>query len=192
LMEFIPFFVVGALLFVALYLVATRPQHTVPPSQFLVDTRQAVSSLEASLLPVEVVGRIFDRTDRDYIIQRCPPEVGALFLGERRRVALLWVDHLRARILTLRRFHSSLARHHSNLSWKAELRVGTDFALLLLACQVLKVVIRLAGPFAAPEFVGSTVATAWRLCNASRKSLAFMAPALVPLGGSRAGTAPSR
>jgi hypothetical protein len=130
-------------------------------------------------LPPELVERIFARADLDYVISEVPESVRALFMKERKRIALSWVNQVRRQILCLRRFYLGSARSYARLSFRTEIELALDFAALLFACRALQVVLYVRGPFAVPGMVESTAAVAARVCKVSEESLAFLTPAKV-------------
>ncbi len=154
-----------------------RPRRAEGGSDQLVKAKHALSSLQAGLLPSEVVGRIFDRQDLDYVEAHASKEIRDLFMEERKQVVLSWVSRVRGQVKDLKNFHLGSARFYAQLSLATELSLAMDFHKLLLACRILEVSVYLGGPYAAPRMVLSTAATATRVCNVSEKSLAFLTPA---------------
>lgn len=142
----------------------------------LVEARQALNALQGGLLPAELVARIFDRTDLEYVNMQRSPEVRELFLEERKRIALVWVGRVRKQITRLKSFHLGSARFYAGLDLRTELSLALDFARLLFACRMLEVFVQLRGPYAAPRILGATAATAAKVCSVSQESLAFLTP----------------
>jgi hypothetical protein len=175
--QLISFLLIGALLLVSLYFFARRGQRAEGGSGALVEARQALNTLRAGLLPAELVGRIFARDDLEYIESQASREIRDLFLEERTKVALFWVSRVRKQVLSLRRFHLGSARFYARLNLRTELALAMDFAAILLACRALQVFLYVRGPYAAPRIVGSTAASAARVCKISEESLAFLTPA---------------
>lgn len=173
----ISFLVIGALLLFSLYSLARRGRRAEGGSGAMVQAKQALNSLQSGLLPPELVGRIFARQDLEYVESHSPIEIRELFLEERKQVALSWVSRVRKQVLSLRRFHLGSARFYARLSVRTELSLAVDFAILLCACRVLQISMFFGGPYAAPGIVGSTAATATRVCKVSEESLAFLTPA---------------
>lgn len=145
-------------------------------SQALLDARQALSALQDNLLPADLIGRIFARQDLEYVMRSTPAEVQKLFIEERRKVALVWVQQVRKGVVSLKGFHRGQARYYARLSLKTEMDLALSFATLLLGCRALELVLYVGGPYSAPRIVGRTVAVAARLCQLSEKSLSFLSP----------------
>jgi hypothetical protein len=186
--QLIAFLLVGALLLVSLYFFATRTQRAEGSSGALVEAKHALNTLQAGLLPAELVGRIFARNDLDYVESSTSKEIRDLFLEERTKIALSWVSRVRKQVLTLKSFHLRSARFYAQLNLRTELALAVDFAALLFACRALQVFLYLRGPYAAPGIVVSTAASATRVCKISQDSLAFLTPAYagqVSAGASR-------
>ncbi len=175
--QLISFLVIGALLLVSLYSFAWRSQRAEGGSGAMLEARQAVNALQAGLLPPELVGRIFNRQDLEYVESQTSAEIRELFLEERKKIALFWVGRVRKQVLSLQRFHLGSARFYARLSLRTELSLAVDFTTLLFACRALQVFLYFRGPYAAPGIVGSTAATASRVCTISAKSLSFLTPA---------------
>jgi hypothetical protein len=170
-------FYVGAAvcLFILMYALA-RP-HRAPVEgiahQF-VEARGSLQTLQQGLLPPDLLNRIFDRHDLDYISGLATPHIRQLFLSQRKSISLLWVRRVRSEILNLMHFHRTHSRFHTEISILTEIRLAVDFAGLLIVCRILEIVFSWRGPYAAPRMVQAVASAASRLCTASEKSLAFL------------------
>lgn len=173
--QLVLFLTVGATLLVLLASVVFR-RRSEGGSVALLEARQALNTLQGGLLPAELVARIFDRTDLEYVNTQRSSEVRDLFLEERKRIALLWIGRVRKQITRLKSFHLGSARFYAGLDLRTELSLSLDFARLLFACRMLEVFVQLRGPYAAPRIVGTTAATAAKVCSVSQESLAFLTP----------------
>src|SRR5260370_17808201 len=118
-----------------------------------VQARHALRTLQRGLLPANLVERIFDRGDFEYVTTETPREICKLFLAERKRISLIWVGRVRDEIRNLMRFHLGYSRFQSKLSLKTELRLTLDFILLLLACRTLQLWLYLRWPYSAPTLL---------------------------------------
>lgn len=170
-------FYIGAAvcLFVLMFALA-RPQRAPVEGiahQF-VEARSSLQTLQQGLLPADLLNRIFDRRDLDYIDGQAAPEIRQLFLSQRKAISLMWVRRVRSEILSLMHFHRSHSRFHTNISLLTEMRLALDFAGLLFVCRILETIFSLRGPYAAPRLVQTVASAASRLCTASEKSLAFL------------------
>ncbi len=174
--ELIFFLIVGVLLLSSLFFLARRGSRAEGNAQVLVEARQALNALQVGLLPHELVGRIFANDDREYVASTAPRPLYELFLSERKKVALSWVNQVRTQVLSLKRFHLGAARFYTRLSVRTEIELAWHFTALLTACRALQCLIYVAGPFAAPRMVGATATVAARVCEISEKSLAFLNP----------------
>jgi hypothetical protein len=167
------FLIIGIALFSCLMVLALRGKAE-GGAATLVEAQQALESLQSDLLDVNITTRLFAKEDVEFVRSQAFPKVEALFLRERKRVAILWVDRVRAQIRLLRRLHLGSARFYARLSVKAELELAMDFALLLVSCRALQLAFVLGGPFAAPGIAGAVTQAAGRVCEVSRQSLAFL------------------
>jgi hypothetical protein len=171
------YLLVGVGLLVFLWLLARRKGAPVEGcGRQFVEARQALRTLQEGLLPDNLIERIFDRDDFRYVMASSPADIGELFLRERKRISLMWVRRVRCEIRNLMRFHLDYSRLHAKLSLLTEIRLGLDFAVLLLACRALRILLYVRGPYGARAVVGVMTAAAGRVCAASEESLAFLNP----------------
>ena len=170
-------FYIGAAvcLFVLMYALARPLRAPVEgiANQF-VAARGSLQTLQQGLLPTNLLNRIFDRRDLDYIDGQAAPDIRRLFLSQRQAISLMWIRRVRSEILNLLHFHRSHSRFHTNISILTEIRLALDFAGLLFVCRILETIFSWRGPYAAPRLVQSVATAASRLCTASEKSLAFL------------------
>jgi hypothetical protein len=175
----------GLALFFLLYRLARRSRVPAEGSAYqFVEARGSLHALQRELLPRDFIDRLFDRRDLEFVSAQAPADVRQLFLTERKRISILWVQRVRSEILKLMQFHRGHSRFHSKISVLTEIRLAADFAALLIICRMLEAIFYFRGPYAAPHLVDSAAATAARLCTVSEKSLAFLnAPALRAVAG---------
>jgi hypothetical protein len=177
--QLIPFLAGAALLFFTLLLLLRHERSTIQPAGELNEARRALTSLETGLLPLDIVGRIFAKADREYVRSQGLDAAYGVFLEERRRIALAWVRQVRQRVMTLWHFHNHAMRHSPDLKFGSEARLAWNFVVLLLACQTLELLIYGVGPFTAPSMVGSASRAAARICGTLRDTVAAV-PSRVP------------
>lgn len=174
------FLLVGAALLSALLFLGGRQSphaRAEGNSHHLVDARKALDALQGELLPQPLVQRIFAREDLDYMVSLAMPRaVRDLFVHERRKIALLWIDQVRCQVSNLRRFHVGAARSYAQLGLRTEFALGCHFAALLCACSALRAAVYVAGPYAAPRIVDATASAAAGVCSISEQALAFLNP----------------
>ena len=184
------FLAVAAFLFSSLFFLARRKPRAEGGSFALVEARQALSTLQSGLLPAELVKRIFAEDDWEFVRSEAPQPVRTLFMEERKKTALLWIDQVRVQVRNLQRFHRGSARSYAHLSPRTELELALSFAGLLGACRLLQALIYIGGPYAATRMVGAMATAAARICEISERSLAFLNAAQVStLNGRPAGDA---
>lgn len=140
----------------------------------LFDARTALDALKLGTMPGALINRVIAPDDFQFIASSTSPAVRSAFVKERKKLALLWVQQVRAQVLGLRRFHFAHSRFYSRLSFRTELGLAFAFSFLLAECRLLQAVIFLRGPYPFPQLVGRTVSAAWRICTASEKSSAFL------------------
>ena len=172
--QLVLYLVLGAAFLASLYAFARRSASAEGGAQIILRARQALSALQADLLPPQVFERIFANGDYRYIISAGDPALTAMFLSERRKIALSWVEQIRRQIVSLREFHLGSARLHSQLSPRVEARLAFEFFTLLCVCRFLQLALYLRGPYAAPRMVGRVVAVAARVCATSEEAMGFL------------------
>ncbi|MGA7917497.1 MAG: hypothetical protein WCA00_19845 [Candidatus Acidiferrales bacterium] len=171
------YLLIGAALFIFLLALARRKGAPVEGcGQEFVEARHALLTLRSGLLPSNLIERIFGRGDLEYVTAETPPEIRRMFLGERKRISLMWASRVRLEIRNLMHFHLGYSRFEAKMSLPTELRLALDFVVLLLACRTLQLLLFSRGPYGAPAIVGVAAAAAARVCSTSEKSLAFLNP----------------
>jgi hypothetical protein len=145
-------------------------------SRALLEARKALDALQGELLPEDLVHRIFAKDDLDYVSSVAPKHVRELFIGERKKIAIAWINQVRCQISSLKRFHVGAARSYAQLGLRTELELACQFAALLFACRALSLAVSVGGPYVAPSMVDATAAAAAKICTVSEQSLAFLNP----------------
>jgi hypothetical protein len=181
------FLTVSGVLFVFLLLLVRRGRAE-GGAEALVSARQALFTLQTELLPAGLVSRIFAREDLEFVDAQGSVEIRDIFLQERKKIALLWVDRVRDQIRSLRYLHLGSARFYARLDMKTEIILAADFGLLIVSCSLLRLAFSIGGAYAAPAMVGTVANAAARVCDVSRQSLSFLtSPDLNALDGHTGG-----
>jgi hypothetical protein len=170
------FLLLGSALFFFLYALTRRTPPVEGSAEAVFKARQALTALQAGLLPQEMLQRIFTKSDYEYVMSAHDRHLSELFLEERRKIALSWVRQIRREILNLRQFHLRAVRFYARLSPRTELRLAFEFLALLCVCRALQIALYLRGPYAAPRMVGRAAAGAARVCDISEKAMSFLNP----------------
>ncbi|MGH9705770.1 MAG: hypothetical protein ACRD5R_03335 [Candidatus Acidiferrales bacterium] len=168
----------GLGLLAAVYLLVVRKPASmvVGSAQALLDARRSLRSLQFALLPQEFVARVFAEEDYAYIQKVGLPSIQRMFLQQRKRIALSWVNRIRLQISGLMQFHRSYSRFYERLSVPMELSMAGNFATLLFCCRALQISILLRGPYAAGAVARRAVKSAYAVCDLTGRSLAFLNP----------------
>ena len=140
----------------------------------LIEARGALDTLQCSLMPPELIGRIFEQQDLEYIETSAPAGVREFFLRERSQIALLWITQMRTQLVSLRRFYTGRSRYFAQINAGTELSLGLNFLVLLSACRLLQMLVYVRGPFAAPRIVGATITRTAKICDFSAEKLEFL------------------
>jgi hypothetical protein len=175
-MQLVLFLTLGSGLIILLFLLTRRNRRVEGGAQAVFHARQALVALQMELLPPAILGRIFERHDLEYVTAQTSAQIQELFLEERQKIVLSWVGQIRKQILSLKQFHLGSARFYAGLSLSTELRLASEFFLLLGICRAVQIAVRWRGPYAAPRMVGRAAATAARVCDLSARSLDFLKP----------------
>lgn len=168
------FLLLGLALFAFLYALVRRSRTAEGSAQHVLKAQQALSALQAGLLPPPVLKRIFAKDDYEYVVSARDAALTRLFVAERKTIALCWVREIRERIVSLQEFHRGSARFYSRLSLHTEMRLAFDFFILLCACRVLQVALHVRGPYAAPRMVGRVASVAASVCATSKEAMDFL------------------
>lgn len=92
--------------------------------------------------------RLFDPADYEAALRHgVLPHVAAAVRDERQRLALLWLRLLRNDVQTLWRFRRVMAAHGVSADPTEELRVALAGAFAVGLVQLLRLAVRVAGPF---------------------------------------------
>jgi hypothetical protein len=171
---FVVCMLLGAGFLASLYVFSRRDSRVEGSAVAVFKARQDLNALQGGLLPAEIVQRIFTKADFAYVAGEGRSELQKLFLAERKRIALLWAEHLLARVRNLREFHLGSARFYSRLSLRTEMRLAFQLVTLLWICRALQATIYLRGPYAAPNMVGRVAAAAASVCATSEEVMSFL------------------
>jgi hypothetical protein len=171
------FLLIGAALLSSLVAIARRGRpRAEEDSRVLFEARKALDALQGGLLPEELVHRIFAKDDLNYISTAAPKHVRDLFIAERKKIAIVWINQVRYQVSSLKRFHVGAARSYAQMSLRAELELACHFAALVVVCSALRLAVSVGGPYVAPRMVGATARAAAEICAISEQSLAFLNP----------------
>jgi len=179
------FILIALVLLLLLGMFLARPKRAEGGAQAVLDARNALQSLQAGLLPGEMVARIFSSDDLEFVNEVGSASVRELFLGLRKRIALNWVRQVRWQVIRLKKFHFGRSRHYARLNLSTEISLAFSFLVLLAECRALQLILYSAGAYAAPRLLSWTASMAGKVCDVSEKSLGSLE--LPNLGGSGEG-----
>jgi hypothetical protein len=169
--------VAAGLLLLLLLAALPRAPRAEGSAHALLQARHALRTLQVGLLPEDLVERFFARSDFEYVRAAAPPAVAKLFLEERKRILLAWLNQVRLQTISLQHFHFGHSRHFVQLSLKKEIALALEFAALRARCRMLYLLVSFRGPYGAAYGFEKTAASAARVCAVSERALAFLAPA---------------
>jgi len=136
---------VGAVLLLLLLLVAVKGLLTARELEHAAEIPPDDEEVR-EILPEEFATRIFSRSDWEFVSNNKSIELDSLFLRERKAVALLWLRQTAGGIRRVMREHAEAARKSQDLQVTTELKLFIQYGQLLLACGLLFLAIRVAGP----------------------------------------------
>lgn len=139
----------------------------------LAEARGALGSLQSNFLPIGLVDRILDSNDFAFVGSQKDLRLLRLLENERKAIALYWLHHTREQVKLLMNFYVKSARHNARLAASLELKLAFNYVAFLMACDALRALIWLRGPFYAPKVAQCTTVVATRFCAASDKILAI-------------------
>jgi hypothetical protein len=106
----------------------------------------SAGALRAGPCPPEVLERIFEPGDSDFIARQHSCDAQQLFHRERKRLAYLWLRQTRHEIANIRQFHAEMARKTADLSPGTELKIAVECMLVSGMCWLMAVAIYFLGP----------------------------------------------
>jgi len=107
---------------------------------------RTTAALRAGPCPPEVLERIFQREDSDFIARQHSRGAQELFCRERKRLAYLWLRQIRHEIAHVRRFHTEIARKSTDLNPGMEIKIAVDCMLVSGMCRLMAGAIYFLGP----------------------------------------------
>jgi hypothetical protein len=102
----------------------------------------------------EILSRIFDGDDWDFVVGHASKEIRRLFLYERKKIALCWLSEIRSQAKAAMDFHVSHARRSKKLVPMLELKLAVDYFSIRLKCGLIALFLLLKGPMALRRMVG--------------------------------------
>lgn len=126
------------------------------------EAEAVIRLLGVNLPRQDLVARIFSEEDYQFVAEFGPPGPLQEFLEDRKRIALLWLQEVRANVQLLMGFYRKAARTNPDLVPSTEARILLQYLGFRLACWFLAVMIRLQGPFSAKrtsQMIRETVET---------------------------------
>jgi len=93
------------------------------------------------LAPPQVLKRLFDQTDWEYVAVHCSPTIRARFERERSRLALAWLREARLAVSLLWREHRTAAGESQGLAPAMEFRLAVKFSLFWAASLLVSVLV---------------------------------------------------
>ena len=149
------------------------------------DPGEAMARELRAVPPHALALKIFDPTDRDFVLSIVNREITETFLAERKRLALAWLRATRKALVRFMRLYRLTARDAKELCLGAELKLALDYLSFLVLCDFLIALIWLRGPYSTTRLVRVTTWLAGRLRAAATQIL-------LPLqAGNQHGVAPS-
>ena len=160
----LPFFAIGLLLIVVLvvWILRSKADNRSLSESWAEDDR-SIAAFYLDALPQKLTDRIFGSEDWDFVSAQGTAGLRRLFLQQRTALALAWIRAVRANAKKLIHTHLTATRTSSRLEPLGELRVGADYLLFVVLCQLIMLAIWLRGPIHLGRLIGYTDALSERL-----------------------------
>jgi hypothetical protein len=112
--------------------------------EYIADTQMDGDELQ--LCPGEFVAALFRHEDWEFVSQFDSEPLKALFLAERKSLAIAWVRATAVFTRRIMREHVLTSRRSSDLEIGTEVRIYSQYVALQAACVILHLSIELMGP----------------------------------------------
>ncbi len=152
---------------------AFQSADTPPPGSY---SPQVLIQLNLALPSPGVVQRIFATEDSKFISREGSQRLEALFLAERKRLALAWLQRTREVLRSLMSLHLRVVRQSAGSSLATELRLGFHYSFFVLTYGFLMILIFMRGPFWASSAIGLASRVADRAGSSSARLLGSLDP----------------
>jgi hypothetical protein len=159
----LPFLAIGLLLIVVLVVWALRTSAGKRALMESCEDDKSTDAFHAEALPQKLTDRLFGSEDWDFICTHGTAALRHLFLQQRKALALSWLRTVRTNARKLIHSHLTATRTNSRLELLVELRVGIDYLLFVMVCQLIALAIWLRGPIHLGRLIGYTDALSERL-----------------------------
>ncbi len=142
----LPFVAIGLLLMavLAVWVLRARARNRAlaEPSEGLKD----IDVFPLEVVPQRLTDRLFGEEDWIFISAQGSARLRRLFLQQRTELSLAWVRTVRANAKKLIHAHLTATRVSLQLEPLVELKVGADYLLFVMLCQLIALAISLRGP----------------------------------------------
>lgn len=133
---------------------------------------QLLDALE--IRPQMMAHQIFDDRDWNFVREAAPTEERPLFLRDRKRVALIWLEEMRKQVAEVMWLHRQAARRATDLSATLELQIAANYFAFLFCWRAMQIGIHLRGPFGARLMMERLLGCSRRLWQESEQLLASL------------------
>ena len=128
-------------------------------------------SLSQDLPPAELIERILDPRDLDFVDKESTGETVRLFERERRALALVWLRQTRRQVGELMSRHVAAVRQNRNLRPGLEIQLALHYATFLLGYRLTLALFYIQGPFQVRAFVNYVTSISTQLYGISEQLL---------------------
>lgn len=153
----------GFLLLILLVLWSHHSFQDSPTAERLDQVQDALTTLHLAVPLRALAERIFALDDRTFVARQGSQKIHHRFLAERRKLALTWLRHTRAKVREVMQLYRVSAGRSAHLRLGVEFALATQYAVFLMVHTVLHFMIWLRGPFATRQVVGYACGLAERL-----------------------------
>ncbi|MCI0719901.1 MAG: hypothetical protein L0338_13160 [Acidobacteria bacterium] len=116
--------------------------------------RDALVTLNLGMPPRALAQRIFSPDDWLFVTSHTPSRIQRVFLEERTKVALKWLDCTVLNVGEVIEMHKRAVRQRKTLLARVELKLAINHAAFLLFCTFIRMLMRWQGPFLPGKLIG--------------------------------------
>ncbi|HEV2618295.1 MAG TPA: hypothetical protein VGU63_16980 [Candidatus Acidoferrales bacterium] len=134
-------------------------------------------ALHLDLPSAELIERILDPRDLDFVSKESTRETVRLFERERRALAISWLQQTRRQVVRLMRYHVGAVRQNANFRPAPEIKLALHYVRFLIAYELVRALFYAQSPFQVRPLVAYVTLVTERICGVSDKLLGELSAA---------------
>ncbi len=180
--------VIGVLLLGLLLYWALRESSSVSSAGF--SAANGLKTLQLDFPATDLLERILDPRDLDFVHKESATETVKLFKRERRALAISWLQQTRREVSRLMSYHVAVVRENINLRPALEMKLALQYVRFLVTYELILGVFYIRDPFRVRQAIDYVTGATAQLCSVSEKllsSVQFSAGVSVPPANTASG-----